>query len=352
MKRFRSVSLFSLLPLAALLAACAGRPAARVEKPVPETETFLPAEIPLPPEEILSEMDRVVRRIKKNGGDIPKYFTRDEDLRITVRADIEIFEIVYDLEGKTVPGGIDVGFRITERETGISRQERFTWEPREGEAGILLGFDDTYMETWRQYFDLFDKYGARVTFFIQGGFCSFCSEALNRGHDVGFHTLNHPDLRKQSRQKFMEETIFAAAAFREGGIPLSAFAYPFGFSEPWMHGILLEYYSLLRGYGVTFRLYDGREIRSGYITSRAIDNTVIKGEENFDRFITLMLRTVKFIGRDFVFPMTTHDISDTAAWGITPRRLEYLLKTASELKLKFYRYSDFANDRSVSPVTR
>jgi hypothetical protein len=104
----------------------------------------------------------------------------------------------------------------------------------------------------------------------------------------------------------------------------------------------LETYSVLRGYGTTFRLYKREEISSGYIISKAVDNTVIKGEENFDRLARVMLRTVKFLNGDFILPLTTHDISDDAPWGITPRRLEYLLKTASDLALTFYLYGDFA----------
>jgi hypothetical protein len=169
---------------------------------------------------------------------------------------------------------------------------------------------------------------------------------------VGYHTLHHNDLRKLTRDAFMEETISKTAAFREAGVPLASFAYPYGFSEPWMHQILLEHFALLRGYGTSYRLYDEEGIGAGYISSKAIDNTVIKGDESFDRLIALMLRTVKFLGKGFVLPLTTHAISENAAWGISPRRLEYLLKTAGDLKLKFYLYSDFAKDRSVSPVTR
>jgi len=53
--------------------------------------------------------------------------------------------------------------------------------------------------------------------------------------------------------------------------------------------------------------------------------------------------TVKFIDKKLVLPLTTHDISAAAAWGISPRRLEYLLKTAGELGVAFYCYSDFAH---------
>jgi hypothetical protein len=56
-----------------------------------------------------------------------------------------------------------------------------------------------------------------------------------------------------------------------------------------------------------------------------------------------MLMTAKFIDKNMVLPLTTHDISASASWGISPLRLEYLLKRADDLGMAFYRYSDFAD---------
>ena len=327
----------------AVLSACAGRPSLRTET-IPLDSVSLPAS----QEEKLSSLEKMINRVKRNGVDIPKYFVRENDGIVTVKANMEGYEITYDLMGSSdgrpgvsPPGGIPVKFTIEEEDTGFLGEDQFLWQPEPGDAGILLAFDDAYMETWEKYLALFDKYGARVTFFIQGEFTPFCHKALGRGHDIGFHTVNHPDLRKLSREKIIEESVFPSAAFRAQEVSLTSFAYPFGFYEPWIHTLLLKHYSLLRGYGTTYRIYSRDEIRAGFVIARAIDNTVIKGDENFDSSITMMLRTVKFIGRDYVFPITTHDISDEAAWGITPRRLEFLLKSVSDLKLKFYRYCDF-----------
>ncbi|MDR0409909.1 MAG: polysaccharide deacetylase family protein, partial [Spirochaetaceae bacterium] len=57
-------------------------------------------------------------------------------------------------------------------------------------AGILLGFDDNYYAGWEAAFPLFDRYGAKVTFFVQGN-PAFCRNALEKGHDIGYHTENH-----------------------------------------------------------------------------------------------------------------------------------------------------------------
>jgi hypothetical protein len=88
-------------------------------------------------------------------------------------------------------------------------------------------------------------------------------------------------------------------------------------------------------------VYNPETIRQGYIGSVSIDNILYKNDADFYRTIGLMLRITKFIGGDTITPMTTHDISGTADWGISPVRLEYLLQTAAALKLRFYRYGDF-----------
>jgi len=350
--------------LAFLLCACASRPRPPEETVKELPVIFLPPQEELPPPEKLpppvkQPFEQALEKVKQNGKDIDKYFILDEG-RIVVKAGLRDengdFEIIYDLENamEIAASAYEVGFSFRDKESGMILKDSLVWKPLAGDSastggsasigggGLLLSFDDDYTDSWERNFDLFDRYKARATFFIIGLPKSFCAKALNRGHDVGYHSLNHQDLRKMSRDEFNRETIESAKTFRDAGFPLSSFAYPYGFYEPWMHGALLRSFGLLRGYGVTFRLYSEAEIRQGYISSRAVDNTVIPSDEVFYRLVSLMLRTVKFIDKNLVLPLTTHDISAAAPWGISPRRLEYLLKTANDLGLVFYRYSDFA----------
>ena len=335
-------NIYLLLLLAVVLNACASRPPPIPQKRTAANSSSLPVEIQPSPAELL------IRRIQQNKEDIRKYFIIDEDKNIIVKADLQDpageFEVIYHLD-KAAPvtdSGYEILFSARNKETGILLEDAFIWTPRAGNAGLLLSFDDDYIESWERSLDLFDTYGAKVTFFIKGKFDPFCIKALGRGHDIGYHSLNHLDLRKISAAEFAKETIEPAEAFRKTGVPLASFAYPYGFFEPWMHEILLRSFSVLRGYGVTFCLYYKNEITSACIASRAIDNTVIPGEENFDLIIRSMLMTVKFLDDDRILPLTSHRISE-AAWAISPRRLEFLLKTAADLGLQFYLYRDFAD---------
>ena len=356
---FRFTKLIPILLLGPLIAGCASRPRTTAEAALPET-TVTPVESPVVPE-------RLVERVKRNGKEIEKYFFLDEDGGIHVKADLSYMpmdssgtvscEVIYDLEnvettGDSAGGSAEdsayrVRFFIHEEGLDEAVEDTLIWRPAPGSAGLLLSLDDDYVQAWEEHLDLFDEYGARVTFFLQGANITFAAKAMERGHDVGYHSLSHLDLRKVSQERFMNETVLTGEFYRQAGVPLSSFAYPFGFSEPWMHETLLESYGVLRGYGTTFRLYREDQIRGGHIISRAIDNTVIRGDENFERLISQMLFIVKFLDAGHVLPLTSHDISDTAQWGISRKRLEFLLKTAVDLKLKFYLYRDFGKKEST-----
>jgi peptidoglycan/xylan/chitin deacetylase (PgdA/CDA1 family) len=292
--------------------------------------------------ESLRPIERIAALVKDNDPELGKYFFQDDNAEISVRADRGDFRIVYDLRNaRPSPGGAfwDVDFSIQEGGSADYVRDTLRWAIAPGDSGVLLALDDDYQTEWRRYFDLFDRYGARVTFFVTGGYSPFCREALDRGHDIGCHTLNHLNLLTVSREVFFEETLSVVEGFRKEGIPLRAFAYPYGFSEPWMRDALSPTFSVQRGFGVRYHIYGRQDIRAGYIASISIDNTIYKTDAEFDAALTMMLRAAKFIGG--VVPLTTHTIEDDAAWGISPRRLEFLLKTVQDLKMRFYRYGDF-----------
>jgi peptidoglycan/xylan/chitin deacetylase (PgdA/CDA1 family) len=314
----------------------------------PQTPPIPTEAAPQPPETpVLPAIDGAVLRVKQNQPDIEKYFVLNaETSGITVMANVseqaEDFVVTYDLLN-AVPDGNDrftVSFSVTGKQSDESRSNTLLWDLREDKTGLLLALDDNYMDVWTQYLALFDRYGARITFFIQGYANAFCKLALQRGHDVGYHSINHLNLSKVSHEVFVEETTSDIGNWRDAGIPLLSFAYPFGLSESWMHEELLKHFKILRGYGVTFRVYDRATIQQGYISSRAIDNILFKTDADFESMITLMFRTLKFLGRERILPLTTHTIAPDVDWGITPSRLEYVLKTAHDLRLVFYRYSD------------
>jgi peptidoglycan/xylan/chitin deacetylase (PgdA/CDA1 family) len=348
-----------------LLNSCAGLSGARRTEPadLPREAGVETAVVSVPPEIPRSALERAAAKVKADSPELRKYFRLQEEgasfsfpgkAGILVLGEIhdgdEEFEVRYDLSEKPDSRNqMKIGFTLHDKNAEMLLRDEFIWKiPEEtdtgtnaGDAapGLLLAFDDDFREAWENAFDLFDQYQARITFFIQGSYSPFCKRALDRGHDVGYHTAHHLDLRKLSREEFDRETLSAVEEFHREGIPLHSFAYPFGFSDPWMRDALAGVFPIQRGFGAIFRVYDKDAIKSGYPIARSIDNILFKRDDEFEAMIDAMLRTVKFTGG--ILPLTTHNISDTADWGIKPRRLEYLLSTARALKLKFYRYGDF-----------
>jgi peptidoglycan/xylan/chitin deacetylase (PgdA/CDA1 family) len=291
-------------------------------------------------------------RVKADSASIEKYFVTDENGVISVMADFREdnteFEIRYAPEAPPdFPSGkesLRVNFSVEDKQSGERLEDHFQWLIREDAAGILLAFDDDYMPAWEDSFDTLDKYGARVTYFVQGELTDFCFRAMERGHDIGYHTIHHLNLPKVSEEEFYFETTSDISTFRLAGIPLRTFAYPFGLSEPWMREALADTFAIQRGFGATFRLYTPALVREGYVIARSIDNILFPEDAAFRAMIDAMFGALKFMGGGRVLPITTHNISDTAQWGITPGRLEYLLESARFFRLKFYRYTDFVDD--------
>ena len=337
-----------LLLFTALVTSCAGRPAARSSSP-PEMSSLEPTE----------PFERAIWNIKMNTSLIKKYIDGGRDIisgsgiatakDILLKGECRIngneFRATYNLADavKNDKNQFFITFIMEDRTNGILCIDKFFWSPAEDKAGLLLSFDDDYWHTWRGYFDMFDSYGARVTFFVRGspkneGLADFCAEAIGRGHSLGFHTVNHYDLTMVSQKTFSTETIEGAKSFLDAGIPFSAFAFPYGFSQPWMHETLASYFRITRGFGTNIRYYDAETIKNGYIISKSLDNIMYPNDDIMENDIRLILLIAKFTGY-CIIPITTHDISDTAQWGIKPQRLEFILKTAQELKLKFYTYN-------------
>jgi peptidoglycan/xylan/chitin deacetylase (PgdA/CDA1 family) len=354
---------------ALLLVSCATRPAVQGTVPAAGAVKIDSNIFISPPPAELAVFERALWNITTDSPLVKKYLEPGPDsagTEITVKGecviDGEQFLVDYDLSGASRdeeagrPNTYRIEFLMYDSAGGISRTGEVLWTPPEDNTGLLLSFDDAYLMNWHRHFDLFDSYGAKVTFFVQGGLAAdsnavggyaleyagglknFCREALRRGHGLGFHTISHYDLTRVSRATFNRETVDAAEAFLEAGIPFSAFAFPFGLSDLWMRKALSPAFPLTRGYGANVRFYTGETLADAYFISKAIDNILYPDDAEFERHIRLILLAAKFAGNAIV-PLTTHDITDAAQWGIKPQRLEFLLKTARDLRVQFITYS-------------
>jgi peptidoglycan/xylan/chitin deacetylase (PgdA/CDA1 family) len=329
---------------------------APVEAP-PEPEPSAPE--PAPPEEAeevpvpqspLEEALALVKADRPNSGVI-KTVRLDEAARELAAIEGLVFagginfKIEYFLLDAVVKDGVyTVPFRLSGSD-GTTAEDSLQWVPGEEDLpwppGILLSLDDDFYDSWTEYAVLAEKYNARISFFMLGPLnFQFWKDLESLGHEAAYHTLNHIDLRNVSEARLKTEAVDALEELAAQGLYPVSLGYPYGFYTEESNNFLLKHYKLVRGYGARFRIYTSDEIKQGFVISKAIDNTIYPDDSDYYRAMEMMLRSAAFLGEGAILPFTTHVIGD-AAYGISPERLDYLLRRIQELGLKFYLYRDF-----------
>jgi peptidoglycan/xylan/chitin deacetylase (PgdA/CDA1 family) len=106
------------------------------------------------------------------------------------------------------------------------------------EGGVVITFDDAYIDEWYSIRDLLNTYKAKVTFFV-ARFDRLNEDQIkklkifrNDGHEIAFHGLRHLNavnfVKDNSVEKYLEVEILPGINImkNKGFYPLS-FSYPF-----------------------------------------------------------------------------------------------------------------------------
>jgi peptidoglycan/xylan/chitin deacetylase (PgdA/CDA1 family) len=104
---------------------------------------------------------------------------------------------------------------------------------------VALSFDDHSVPAWLAARPLFDKYGARITFFVSRYAALLDSERdgikvlAADGHDIGAHSVRHlraPDyVEAHGVAAYLRDEVDPSIdVMRSDGYDIQAFAYPFG----------------------------------------------------------------------------------------------------------------------------
>lgn len=103
----------------------------------------------------------------------------------------------------------------------------------------MLTFDDAYVSDWVGADSLFEKYGAKATFFVthlhhlDSSDYAGLAFLQGRGHEIGCHGLTHADPIAYMdsagiRAYLVNEVDAALSIMREKGFEMRSFAFPFG----------------------------------------------------------------------------------------------------------------------------
>lgn len=210
------------------------------------------------------------------------------------------------------------------------------------QCGILLAFDDYDAYGWEDCFDLFREYDVKVTFFINAEEpTDFCYHALEEGHEIAFHTLGHVDLTKLTQEEIYQQAIAPIEVFREKGIELTTFAYPYGRYTQELNEMLLEHYRVLRG-AFKLEINNKHVLRGGFVESASLDNINFESQEEYEEFITQALTKLKE-GKADVLSLYSHAIAEGGDWSVSQDRLRFLFEKAGELGLQFYTFQYLQN---------
>jgi hypothetical protein len=220
------------------------------------------------------------------------------------------------------------------------------------QPGVVLTFDDLAIDAWYSIKDLLRTYGAKATFFVTylNGFTNEQIQKFHKlnseGHEIAAHGLMHKDALDYEKKGLIDEyvktDIIPAIDIMKGwGLEPKTFAYPGGHRNSRTDSVLFNYFSFLRygvsstgGEGLFFHCFPG-ETRGLY--SLWIDNggSSIK---NIIGGMQLARQNSKII---VLIAHTPANSNET--YVISLAKLEAILKSANEMGLKFYTFSELGN---------
>jgi hypothetical protein len=214
------------------------------------------------------------------------------------------------------------------------------------DGGVVLTFDDNYIDDWYRFLPILDSFGAKATFYVSHYTMltplqkQKLKEIQQHGHEIGFHTTHHANLVNMLKNKTLQQVMQvevrqALDSMRKDGIYPKNFAYPFGQHNEVLDAAML---SIFR----SIRLLNGTQDYSKSVCttkhktclrSLNIDESGISSD-----VISRMLESAKEHSNAVVF--LAHKINTPPQLYISKNRLIYVLTRAKQLGLKFYKVED------------
>lgn len=212
----------------------------------------------------------------------------------------------------------------------------------------MLSFDDQHVDNWHSYRDLFDKYNARLIFYVtrpedlNKNEIQKLKDLSNDGHIIGSHGMKHRHINEfeSAGDYYNDEVLPAIEFFNEHGIEINTYAYPFGKGSyatdsllnskgittrhsdwNWEHKIISK----------TGRFYVQEPDKKNNLIALGIDENYRVGRLD----IIYGLKKVQKEGSTLV--LHAHKISKSPGkYKLNPGKLEFLLKQCEKRGVDFY----------------
>lgn len=125
------------------------------------------------------------------------------------------------------------------------------------QPGLCITFDDNYIYQWHSITPILKKYNAKATFFISGFHRLNEHQRLTLkdiqryGHEIGYHTLNHPKasefLNSCSTEDYITGEILPGLdLMKKCNFRPTAFCYPYSDRNEALDRALLNHFKILR----------------------------------------------------------------------------------------------------------
>lgn len=229
------------------------------------------------------------------------------------------------------------------------------------QSGVVFTFDDRFIDQWVKQIPLFEKYNAKVTFFVDHFHTLKPQqiEALKKlqdaGHVIGCHGVKHRKavdyVREHGIERYLQDEINPAVKrMTDAGLKPTAFAYPSSSRNPEIDQALLKTFRHLRGgtgLSPNQRMRDLKSIfvpideiaDTGCLIGTGIDYAGTEKRPDYLVQIKDALDHAKQRGEIVVF--YAHNISDNGpGHHLQPKALEEILAHVQQIGLPTITYDD------------
>lgn len=225
------------------------------------------------------------------------------------------------------------------------------------QPGVCLTFDDRNFPDWEAALPLFEKYNARVTFFVYGPIGEEEAARLKaiaaKGHAIGSHSLKHGVYYKlkqdgMTAKEFAETDALAQLdSFRKYGIDVTCYGCPNSSRDAELDELLKPHFRHVRT-GIFPR--EGQrlcDMDNAFVPiDQVAQHFVLNGKgidkypENTDEMIDLAME--RAAQRNELLVFYAHRITAEEINGnhVEPASLERLLKKGTEMGLRFYSFDE------------
>jgi peptidoglycan/xylan/chitin deacetylase (PgdA/CDA1 family) len=218
-------------------------------------------------------------------------------------------------------------------------------------AGVILSFDDAYINEWFATNQKLKKYGWKGTFFV----CKINTldqseieklrEMQKEGHEIAGHTYNHVNavdyLRVYTIREYLNNEIDPMLRLMNFyGLDVSTFAYPYGGRTKKLDAALLKKFKIIRGRAFCEHVANKQGCyydNSNLVFSFSIDDT--HNHFNIPHLLGLLEYAKK---NNKILILNSHKTVDTVTGDYQTKNatLEYICKYIKSNNMNFYTLSD------------